>query len=52
LNEYFKTKVEISRIRIGKSREIEALINEEAFQFAMYLSNELDGWIPRIAISN
>jgi len=46
--EYFKTKVEISKIRMGKSQEIEALINEEALLFAMYLRNEKPTWIPRI----
>jgi CRISPR/Cas system-associated endonuclease Cas1 len=40
LNEYFKTKVEIARIRMGKSQEIETLISEEAFLLAMYLRNE------------
>jgi hypothetical protein len=48
LNEYFKMKVEIPRIRMGKSQEIETLINEEALLFAMYLRNEQRGWNPRI----
>ena len=43
------TKVEIPRIRMGKSQEIETLINEEAYLLAMYLSNEKASWIPRIA---
>jgi hypothetical protein len=49
LNEYFKTKVEIPRIRMGKSQEIETLINEEALLFATYLRNERQTWTPRIA---
>jgi hypothetical protein len=35
LNEYFKTKVEIPRISMGKSQEIETSFNEEALLFAM-----------------
>ena len=34
LNGYFKTEVEIPRIRMGKTQEIETLINEEALLFA------------------
>jgi len=49
LNEYFQTKVEIPRIRMGKKQEIETLINEEALLFAQYLRNEKQTWIPRIA---
>jgi CRISPR-associated protein Cas1 len=49
LNEYFQTKVEIPRIRMGKKQEIETLINEEALLFAQYLRNEKQKWIPRIA---
>jgi hypothetical protein len=48
LNEYFQSKVEIPRIRMGKSQEIETLINEEALLFAQYLRNEKPSWIPRI----
>jgi hypothetical protein len=48
LNEYFQTKVEIPRIRMGKSQEIETLINEEALLFAQYLRDEKQTWIPRI----
>jgi hypothetical protein len=33
LNEYFETKVEIPRIRLGKRQKIETLINEEALMF-------------------
>jgi CRISPR-associated protein Cas1 len=49
LNEYFKTKIETPRIRMGKNQEIETLINEEALLFAMYLRNERQTWNPRIA---
>jgi CRISPR-associated protein Cas1 len=52
LNEYFQTKVEIPRIRMGKKQEIETLINEEALLLAMYLRNEKQTWIPRIANLN
>jgi CRISPR-associated protein Cas1 len=50
LNEYFSMKVEIPRIRYGKSQEIETLINEEALLFAQYLRNEKQTWIPRTPI--
>jgi len=40
LNDYFQTKVEIPRIRIGKKQEIETLISEEALLFAQYLRDE------------
>jgi CRISPR-associated protein Cas1 len=50
LDEYFKTKVEISRIRMGKTQEIETLINEEALLFGMYLRNERKDWTPRIPL--
>jgi hypothetical protein len=48
LNEYFSMKVEIPRIRYGKSQEVETLISEEAFLLAQYLRNEKQTWIPRI----
>ena len=47
LNEYVKTKVEAPRIRMGRTQEIETLINEEALLFAMYLRNERKDWKPR-----
>ena len=52
LNEYFETKVEIPRIRLGKQQKIETLVNEEAYLFAMYLRNEKREWIPRIIKSD
>jgi hypothetical protein len=48
LNEYFQSKVTSSRIRMGRSQEIETLINEEALLFAQYLRNEKFSWSPRI----
>jgi CRISPR-associated protein Cas1 len=51
LNEYFTTKVDISRIRMGNTQEIETLINEEALLFAMYVRNEKQTWKPRIISS-
>jgi CRISPR/Cas system-associated endonuclease Cas1 len=48
LNEYFQTKVEIPRIRMGKKQEIETLIDEEALLFAMFLRDERQSWTPRI----
>jgi CRISPR-associated protein Cas1 len=50
LNEYFKSKVTIPRIRMGKTQEIETLINEEALLLAMYLRNEKQTWTPRISL--
>jgi len=50
LNVYFVSKVEIPRIRVGKSQEIETLISEEALLLAKYLRDEKKGWVPRIAI--
>jgi hypothetical protein len=49
LNLYFQTKLEIPRIRHGKSQEIETLINEEASLLSMFLRNEKQSWRPRIA---
>jgi hypothetical protein len=43
------SSIVIRRIRIAKSQEIETLINEEALLFAMYLRNEKQTWVPRIA---
>ena len=50
LNLYFKTKVEIPRIKHGQKQEIETVINEEALLFAKYLRNERKTWTPRIAL--
>ena len=40
LNSYFKSKVKVPRIRVGKNQEIETLFNEEAYLFAKYLRIE------------
>jgi len=52
LNEYFSMKVEIPRIRYGKSQEIETLIGEEVELLARYIRDEKENWIPRIAVPN
>jgi hypothetical protein len=48
LNEYFKSMVEIPRIKVGERQTIETLINEEAMLFAKNLRGEREGWMPRI----
>jgi CRISPR-associated protein Cas1 len=48
INEFFESKIEIPRIRVGNSQTIETLINEEALLLAKYLRNEVKKWIPRI----
>jgi len=37
-------------MRMGNTQEIETLISEEAFLFAMYLRNEKKDWTPRIGM--
>jgi hypothetical protein len=49
LKEHFSTKVEVPRVRYGKSQEIETLVSEEALLLAGYVRNEIEAWIPRIA---
>jgi hypothetical protein len=49
LNNYFMSKVEVPRMKVGNRQEVETLINEEAFLFAKYLRGERPSWIPRIA---
>jgi CRISPR/Cas system-associated endonuclease Cas1 len=49
LNLYFKSKIEIPRIKVGKKQEIETLIAEEALLLAKYLRKETEEWNPRIA---
>jgi CRISPR-associated protein Cas1 len=48
LNQYFQKTVNVSRIRMGESQEIETLINEEALLLAEYLRSETKTWKPRI----
>jgi len=52
LNQVFETKVNIPRMRHGKSQAIETLINEEAYFLAKYLRNEKTEWKPRIPYIN
>ena len=47
-NAFFRSKVDISRIKVGKRQEIETLFNEEAYFFAKYLRKERKEWMPRI----
>ena len=47
LNEFFKSTVEVPRIRVGKIQTVETLINEEALQFAKFLRDKRE-WIPRV----
>ena len=49
IEELFKTKVKIPRIRHGKMQALETLINEEALLLAKYLRNERKTWTPRIS---
>jgi len=48
LNQLFETKVDIPRIRHGKSQTVGTLINEEAMLLGKYLRNEIQTWKPRI----
>lgn len=49
VNDYFLSRIDVPRIRRGKTQEIETLINEEALLFAKYLRGEKTCWEPRIA---
>ena len=49
MNEFFESKVEVPRIRVGNKQTIETLINEEALLFAKYLRGEINDWKPRLA---
>lgn len=49
LNAYFKSTVNVPRVRRGRKQEIESLILEESQLLAKYLRNEKHEWIPRIA---
>jgi CRISPR/Cas system-associated endonuclease Cas1 len=48
LNQFFQSKVDVPRMRVGEQQEIETLICEEAYLFAEYLRNEQQEWIPRL----
>jgi CRISPR-associated protein Cas1 len=49
LHDYFRSLVNVPRIKMGKRQEIESLINEEAFLLAKYVRSEKPNWTPRIA---
>ncbi len=46
-----RRKVQIQRIKVGKWKTIETLINEEALLFAKYLRNEKRDWLPRVGVA-
>lgn len=48
LNEFFESKVEVPRIRVGKRQTIETLINEDALLLAQFLRYEQDKWIIKV----
>jgi len=52
LYDYFESKVNIPRIRVGRIQSIETLINEEALLLAKYLRDERKKWNPRISNTN
>ena len=47
LNNLFNRKVEIPRMRQGKSQTIDTLINEEVLLLAKFLRTEMKEWNPR-----
>lgn len=50
LHQYFETKVDVPRVRIGNKQTIETLISEEALLLAKFLRDERKTWSPRIAV--
>jgi hypothetical protein len=48
LEAFLDAKVEIPRIKNGRSQKVETLISEETLLFAKYLRNERKKWQPRI----
>ena len=50
LNEFFKFRIEVPRIRVGTQQTIEILINEDALFFVKFLRNEIKTWVQRNAI--
>lgn len=50
LDDFFGSKVEIQRIRVGNKQTIETLINEEALLFAKYLRDERETWFPEFQL--
>lgn len=49
VNDLFRNRINVPRIRHGEKQEIETLISEEALLFAMYLRGEKPTWVPRVA---
>jgi len=49
-NNFFESKVEIPRIKVGKRQTVETLINEEALLLAEFLRDDRRIWTPRIAV--
>lgn len=52
LNNLFKSKVNIPRIKHGRTQEVETLINEEALLLAKFLRGERSSWTPRLVPYN
>jgi hypothetical protein len=52
LNNLFKRKVEIPRIKHGKRQTLDTLINEESLLLAKFLRKERKKWNPRIVNIN
>ena len=48
LNQFFETRVEIPRIRVGHGQTVETLVNEEALFLAKFLRGEKITWNPRM----
>jgi hypothetical protein len=48
LNQLFERKIDVPRIKHGKTQTIDTLINEEALLLAKYLRGENKIWTPRI----
>ena len=44
----FESTIDVPRIKVGKRKIIETLINEEALLLAKHLRSERGTWIPRI----
>jgi hypothetical protein len=49
LNKLFEKRVEIPRIKNGKSQSVDTLITEEALLMAKFLREERKEWNPRLA---
>jgi len=47
LNQFFETRVEVPRIRVGQGQTLETLINEESLLLAKFLRDESESWKPR-----